>query len=742
MFLAPAVAMGAGHYEDVGTCGLNSVKWDSVDVERVGYWPYGPPRRVLAEGDHVYVGMGGGIWVFDVSDPDSPVVVGKAPANDLVEGMYYRDGLLCVACGYGGICVVDVSDPTRPEVRGRYIDGTFFSKVRLWNSYLIANAPHAVTFYDISDPDTVRLVCGYDYQDLGKILGVADSILFVTRYVPPIIIVVDMYSPESLVVLDSIEVGWCWNDMVYRDGYIYVGGETGVRIINVVNPESVYIRGSIGHPWYYIVDVELVRDYLYCLNSDGELYVMDVSDPDTVVVAGTVSDFGRRMSLAGDYLYVVTDRLFKAVDCSDPVDPMVVYEKLDCPGPGYGLDVEGRYAYYGCGRGGVYILDVRNPMNVREVSRIGIYGGLVMVDSARGRMYVTTEGEDGLKKLLIYDVSDVWSPVEISEVDLGEDEDGEVDVERLDTLLFVGVGRKMKVLDVSDPIDPVVLGELEGNTEAVEVEMGDTGIVYVLWEYELWDDDTLYVVDVSSPNDPEVLAAYSVGDLLNWMGFIVELSDIEFWRGYLIIKALIAYHGYYWITGVIDFHDIYDPQLVYGTGWIDGIPGSIMFLSGDRLYLTEYSHLWIYRLSDEPFEAECMGEYNMVEMFNGFLGGDEENNLIYMRTVGRGLQIFHYVYDTVGVREEDCVERSPGPSDLLVLEGGVGKVFLDLPSSGFMRVEAYDVVGRYVGEVYRGYLSGGRRDVKVDLSGLRSGVYFLRMEGPGIEEMRRVLLVR
>ena len=59
-----------------------------------------------------------------------------------------------------------------------------------------------------------------------------------------------------------------------------------------------------------------------------------------------------------------------------------------------------------------------------------------------------------------------------------------------------------------------------------------------------------------------------------------------------------------------------------------------------------------------------------------------------------------------------------------------------------MRVEAYDVMGRYLGEVYRGYLSGGRRGVKVDLSGLRSGLYFLRVEGPGIDEMRRVLLVR
>ena len=128
--------------------------------------------------------------------------------------------------------------------------------------------------------------------------------------------------------------------------------------------------------------------------------------------------------------------------------------------------------------------------------------------------------------------------------------------------------------------------------------------------------------------------------------------------------------------------------------------------------------------------------------YTWFMGGEIKNGLIYVNSGRRGLQIFHYVYDTVGVREEGYVGRGSGPSDLLVLKGGAGKIYLDLPSSGYVRVEAYDVVGRYVGEVYRGYLSGGRREVKVDLSGLGSGVYFLRVEGCGIDEMRKVLLVR
>lgn len=34
------------------------------------------------------------------------------------------------------------------------------------------------------------------------------------------------------------------------------------------------------------------------------------------------------------------------------------------------------------------------------------------------------------------------------------------------------------------------------------------------------------------------------------------------------------------------------------------------------------------------------------------------------------------------------------------------------------------------------------QEAEVGLSGVGSGVYFLRVEGPGIDEMRRVLLVR
>jgi len=50
---------------------------DSVNVERVGYWPFGPPRSVLAIEGYVFVGYGGGIWIFDVSDPSNPVKVGE-----------------------------------------------------------------------------------------------------------------------------------------------------------------------------------------------------------------------------------------------------------------------------------------------------------------------------------------------------------------------------------------------------------------------------------------------------------------------------------------------------------------------------------------------------------------------------------------------------------------------------------------------------------------------------------------
>ncbi len=43
------------------------------------------------------MGYGGGIWIFDVSEPASPVVAGMVATPDLVEDLVYHERVLYVA---------------------------------------------------------------------------------------------------------------------------------------------------------------------------------------------------------------------------------------------------------------------------------------------------------------------------------------------------------------------------------------------------------------------------------------------------------------------------------------------------------------------------------------------------------------------------------------------------------------------------------------------------------------------
>jgi len=110
----------------------------------------------LAEGGYVYVGYGGGIWIFDVSEPDSPVVVGTVAMPDLVEDL---------------VTAIDVSDPEDPEVVGNYMYGREVTRVRMWYPYLFAKAGEEwgnIAVVDVSDPGDmeemgVEMEGGYAY---------------------------------------------------------------------------------------------------------------------------------------------------------------------------------------------------------------------------------------------------------------------------------------------------------------------------------------------------------------------------------------------------------------------------------------------------------------------------------------------------------------------------------------------------------------------------------------------------
>lgn len=69
-------------------------------------------------------------------------------------------------------------------------------------------------------------------------------------------------------------------------------------------------------------------------------------------------------------------------------------------------------------------------------------------------------------------------------------------------------------------------------------------------------------------------------------------------------------------------------------------------------------------------------------------------------------------------------------------------IMYELPTSSFVSLEVFDVLGRKVAELVHGEQAAGRRVVRFDASHLASGVYVYRLTASRYIEARRMLLIR
>jgi hypothetical protein len=69
-------------------------------------------------------------------------------------------------------------------------------------------------------------------------------------------------------------------------------------------------------------------------------------------------------------------------------------------------------------------------------------------------------------------------------------------------------------------------------------------------------------------------------------------------------------------------------------------------------------------------------------------------------------------------------------------------VAFNLPRDCNVRLTIYNTRGQQVAVLAEGSLSAGNHSVTWDATGQPSGVYFCRLEGPGINESRKMTLLK
>jgi len=321
---------------------------------------------VHAVGNYAYIGEGPNLRILDISNPSSPVPLGRVLLPDLVQAVCVSGSLAYVADWGGGLQIIDISNPTSPWRRGYYLtpglaEGVFFS-----GGYAYVADRGSLHIIDVSNPAVPRRVGSYggmnsamDVRVYGDLAYVADGVAglrIITISNPTAPTLRGSYPAQALSVSISGTLA-CVADLALP----------GLRVIDVSNASSPTLRGSLplqGSPQVVRANGNLVYFGSSC--APTALQIIDISDPAAPTLRGGCAiTHAMDLSVSDNVAYVAGNcEGLRVIDVSDPGAPTL---RVTCfsPFPALGVSVWGNVACVGSNGAGLQVLDISNPTSPR-----------------------------------------------------------------------------------------------------------------------------------------------------------------------------------------------------------------------------------------------------------------------------------------------------------------------------------------------------------------------------------------
>ena len=322
-----------------------------------------------------------------------------------------------------------------------------------------------------------------------------------------------------------------WPDrVVIRGDYAYMScGENwdaGLVKVDISDPTKPNI---VGHSYIgsFARGVQLYKDYAYVANAGGGFFtVFRISKPDD---PAHFSWIGRVPGLSGPGLGMDPERglmlavagsQLKVMDLTDPVKPKLV-SSFALRGSGSEVRYEKGLACAATGTGGVQFIDLSSPKEPKEISHVPL-GNAQDVELRKGFAYVS-DIKRGI--IVILDIHDPAKPEEVGQVQ-GLNRNGiRLDIaERDDRLLLFAAeygGGGVRIFDVTSPAEPKQIGNWVNRSpwEGLPGRGGNIADVAVQGNVAVVSNLCygLHVLDISDPSQPklvgEVRAAGEAGNL-------------------------------------------------------------------------------------------------------------------------------------------------------------------------------------------------------------------------------------
>lgn len=462
-------------------------------------------------GDLAIVATDRGWAIIDYADVENPVLLAEPDAMMELRDVEIHGQFAVFAAADDGVYIVDMANPADPVVVGHVETDGFAVNIEIEGSVAhVADHDGGLLHVDLSDPhapvlfeSSAHIMYCWDVCSLGGgYLAIFDAGWGAQ--------IVDVRDPSSPEIVGSFGTSGYYGSVAARGSFLYISDTSGreVQVVDVSEPADAFIERVVP---VAVAPMKIAfRDDRILATSWGDGYLVAVAtNPTADVEPGTTDVLALHgvscgLVVRGDHAFVAGghDGIL-AVDLRSMRSPAVV-GTIDSINESRSIAIRGRYAYIAENSFGfqiVDILDPARPQRLRFVDTAGRTQELIQV--ANNLCVVMTGGDSGIG---IYDISDPLDPVEIGMID------GSHGIEHLEASgqFVFGSGQSETILiDLRQPDQPAIIGEFGFGGGAITIS-GD-------WLYTMGEahDASLVAVDISSPENPVAMGSLAIP---GWVG--------------------------------------------------------------------------------------------------------------------------------------------------------------------------------------------------------------------------------